>query len=143
MQRSLVLSNENSKEETTSLETIREMAKLTMISNRINDIQARNLKMYPFVFFDGVKSAHIDYDFSTKSLVDTEEDQKNMQIKYQLKPETKNFKVIYRLDIDQENGNTNLDRRFEALKASIANLFWSGIAIEVYFNGKIAYKSVE
>ena len=135
------MSDDNSPEEIKSLETVREMAKLTMVSNRINELQAKNLKMYPFVFFDGVKTAHIDYDFSAESLIGAEEDNKNIQIKYHLTPQTKNFKVIYKLDIDQEKGNSNIDKRFEALSASIANLFWTGILVEVYFNDKIAYTS--
>lgn len=135
------MSDDNSPEETKSLETIREMAKLTMVSNRINAMQTRNLQLYPFVFFDGVKSARIDYDFSSQSLVEASEDKENIQIKYQLKPEIRNFKVIYYLDIEQDKGNNNLDRRFEALNGSITNLFWSGILVEVHFNDKMVYTS--
>ena len=129
----------NSPEETESLQTLREMAKLTMVSNRISEIQEYNLKMYPYIFFDGVKSARIEYDFSTQSIINTEEDKKNVQIQYQLKPDTKNFKVTYFLYIDENKGNDQLEKRFEALKTSISTLFWSGIATEVYFNDRIVY----
>lgn len=122
-------------------ETIREMARLTMFSNRINPLQERNLKMYPFVFFSGVKTARIDYDFSIQNLVNIEEDSKNVQLKYQLKPNVSNFKVIYSLDIDEGRDNDNIDKRFEALRSSITTLFWSGISVEVLFNGKKVYAS--
>ena len=117
------------------------MAKLTMVSNRINDVQERNLKMYPFIFFDGVTSARIDYDFSVTPLVSAEEDKKNLDIQYNLRAETNNFKVIYYLDIDQNKGNNDLDKRFQALHASINTLFWNGILVEVYFNNNMVYTS--
>src|ERR1017187_6508651 len=117
------------------------MAKLSLVSNRINEIQLKNLQTYPFVFFNGVHAARIDYDFSNKSLVGTSEDEKNLEISYQVNPQTRNFKVIYHLDIDENENNANLDKRFDTLCNSISNLFWRGILVEVYFNDNRVYTS--
>lgn len=127
--------------DTKTHETIRDMAKLSLVSNRINEIQLKNLQTYPFVFFNGVNTASIDYDFSNKSLVSTSEDEKNLEISYQVKPQSRNFKVLYYLDIDENADNSNLDKRFETLRNSISNLFWRGILVEVYFNDKKVYTS--
>lgn len=111
-----------------TIETIREMAKLSVLSNKINPIQEKNMKMFPLVFFNGVKSVTIDYDLSYKKTVDDE-------------PVSAKPSVSYSIDLDETQANDFLDRRFEALETSIRNLFFKDTSIEVYFNGKIVYKS--
>lgn len=118
------MSNENDQIE----QTIREMAKLTMLSNKINEIQEKNLKMFPLVFFNGVRKVVIDYDLTVnKTLDDT--------------PATTNSWVHYDLTIDETQENPKLDFRFEHLEKNVRNLFWNNVKIKVLFNDRIVFES--
>jgi hypothetical protein len=110
----------------TEVETIKEMAKLSLVFNKINDIQIKNLQMFPLIFFNGVKSATIDYDFSND---------------FGLSGDAKknSFLVSYKLNIDETAENSNLDKRFDALANSVRGLFWNGIKVEVFFNEKLVF----
>jgi len=126
----------------TTQETVREMAKLALASNRISDIQEKNLKIYPFVFFNGVLSAKIDYDFTNNQNVETEIDKENLDIKYKFqKLDTRHFHVAYRLSIDEKVENDQLEKRFEMLDKSIKALFWKETKVSVYFNDILKYES--
>ena len=121
---------------------LREMAKFSISNNKISEVHVRNLKMYPLVFFNGVKSARIDYDITNHSTVDYEIDPKAIEITYKFnKPHTDNFKISYYLEIEESAENDNLEKRFEALEKSIATLLWNGIPLEVFFNNKSVYVS--
>jgi|GEM_PF-2640723 len=125
-------------------EVVNKMAQLSISTNMINQIQQENLKMYPFVFFNGIKSVKIDYDLTSLSRVETENDPKNLNITYKFDtPITEHFCIVYDLEIDESQDNGNLDKRFEALEKSISTLFWNGIFVEVNFNGKNVHKSVK
>ena len=121
-------------------ETIKKMAQFSISTNKINEIQQKNLQMYPFVFFNGVKSAKIEYDLTNHSSVDYDTDPKTLDIKYKFnKPKTDNIKIVYRLEIDLNEPNDHLDKRFEALEKSIETLLWKNIPLEVLFNDKKVY----
>lgn len=126
---------------------IREMAKLSLASNRISEVQEKNLKMYPLIFFNGVQKAEIDYDFTNNQTVETEEDRKNLEIKYKFnKLDTKHFRVSYYLTAeDTLTGftahNEHMDKRFKALEDSVRNLFWKETKVEVFINGSKEYES--
>ena len=118
------------------------MAKLSIYSQKINEVQLKNLKMYPFVFFDGVKAARIDYDFSNNTVWDTEEDAKNENIAYKAGPiDTSHFRVSYYLTIDETCENISMDKRFEAIEASVRNLFWKDVKVQVYLNDALKFES--
>lgn len=121
-------------------ETLKKMAQFSISTNKINDIQQRNLQYFPFVFFNGVKTARIEYDLINHSSVDYDTDPKTLEIVYKFnKPKTDNFKIVYDLEMEPWAVNEQLDKRFDALEKSIATLLWKGIPIEVHFNGKKAY----
>jgi len=121
---------------------IREMAKLSLLSNKISPIQEKNLKIFPFIFFDGVQSVKIDYDFSNNQTVETEEDIKNLEISYKINQlETKHFRVTYYLTIDQEPDSLLINNRFFALENSVRNLFWKETKVEVFINNELKYQS--
>ncbi len=106
---------------------ISEMARLTVLSNKINPVQEKNMSMWPLVFFNGVKSVKIEYDLSkTKNMDDG--------------PETNNSIISYRITID-ESDNHHLDNRFKAIEKAARDLFWKEVAVEIYFNNKIVFKS--
>lgn len=107
---------------------IREMAKLTILSNRINDVQEKNLKMFPLICFEGIQSVRIDYDFSRARPAENE-------------PDISASIVSYYLNIPQSPKMEDLEKRFEALEKCVRNIFWQDVKVEVYINDKIVYKS--
>lgn len=130
---------------TTALETAQEiaqeMARLTLLTNKLNDVQLQNIKMFPFVFFDGVNEVAIDYDLSNNTIIDTEEDTKNLEIDYKFSSETNHLRVTYHLTIDQAIQQTHMHTRFMALEGSIRNLLWKEIKVQVFINGVKAFES--
>lgn len=132
----------------TTEEQIREMAKLTLLTNKINPIQEKNLKMYPLIFFNGVKSAKIDYDLSSEQLIDSlesvdkKEDHHELNIKYQFnKAETRHLRVSYHLEIEENADNHTIDARYSAITQAVQNLLFKEINVQVYINLKLAYES--
>jgi hypothetical protein len=111
------------------------MAKLTIFSNKISDVQEKNLKTWPFVFFEGVKSVMIDYDL--QRIDDITLDDKNLSIN---KPRSNNY-VKYTLMIDENVSNSNIERRYSALESSVRGLFWKNVVVEIVFNDRTVYKS--
>lgn len=129
-----------SSDESDVKETLKKMAQFSISTNKINEVQEKNLKMYPFVFFNGVKSARIEYDLINHSNVDYDTNPKTFEIVYRFnKPKTDNFKLIYDLEMETSANNEHLEKRFEALEKSVATLLWKGIPLEVHFNGKKVY----
>lgn len=119
-----------------------EMATLTALSNRISDKQAYNLKLYPYVYFDGLDEVRVQYDLSNKAdvLEDAATD------KLIISEPTKNLSVSYYLTFNQEaehKENPNKEARFKALEKAVRNLFWNSVSVEVYFGDAIVYKSVK
>ena len=108
----------------TTLEKLREMAQLTAMSGRINEVQEKNLKNFPMVFFDGVSEAKIDYDLSP--ITTNEEGTGIIYLGAHVK---------YSLTLN-ENENKDLNKRFKALESSVRTLFWSDLKVELYLNGK-------
>ena len=121
-----------------TLSLLSEMAALTALSGRINEVQERNLKMFPLVFFNDVLECRVDYDLSHKS--DVVEDE--LTNKLIINAPTRNCYVAYYLTLD-EAANTDLDKRYMALEKSVRTLFWSDVVVEVYMNGQIKYKSMK
>lgn len=125
-------------------EIVRKMAQFSISTNQINEIQEKNLKMYPLVCFNGVKSIKIEYDLTNNSKVEYDTNPKTMEIVYKFdKPVTDNFRIVYNLEIDETQDNSNLDARLDYLEKCVHNLFWKGIPIEVFFNGKSVHKSTK
>jgi hypothetical protein len=119
-------------------ELLAEMARLTALSNRISEVQEKNLKLYPLVFFNKVLEVKVNYDLTSKA--DILEDSTTDKII--INAPSKNHFVAYHLVLD-ESENQDLDKRFSALEKSVRNLFWNDVSVEVYFNGQIKYKSIK
>ena len=124
-------------------EQVREMAKLTLLTNKLNPIQEKNLKMYPLVFFNGIKSAKMDFDLSNdQMLVDSNENKTDLEITYQFnKAETRHLRVSYHLEIDEAADNNSIDARYSAITQAVRNLLFKEIKIQVFINTKLAYES--
>jgi len=108
-------------------EILRDMARLTALSGRISEVQIKNLQMFPLVFFNSVEQVKVEYDLIPIKAMDDS-------------PTFSNSLVSYYLTLS-ESDNTDLDKRFSALEASVRQLFWSDVKVEVYFNDQIKYKS--
>lgn len=111
-------------------EKIRDMAKLSILANRISEIQEKNLKTYPFVFFNEVKSVTIDYNLGR---MQTKQASKEKEIKW-------DTWISYYLELD-ESSNPNQDKRFSSLEDAARTLFWNDLTVRVYFNNKKVYES--
>lgn len=103
-------------------EEIKEMARLTMLSNKLNEIQTKNLQLYPYVFFEGVKKGTITYDLEcspTESATDR-----------QMKTH-----VSYTIEIDENTPVTFEQKRIDALKIAVRTLFWNDLTVNVELIG--------
>jgi len=105
---------------------LKERAQLAVLANRISDFHAENLRKFPFVFFDNIKSASIDYDFGHA----VNEAKKEVQ---------HGSRVCYRFTGPVEG--ENMEKRFQALEAAVRNLFWRDVKVEVYINDEKKYES--
>jgi hypothetical protein len=125
---------------------IREMAKLSLLSNRINPIQEKNLKLFPLVFFNDVKSATVEYDFHHNRPIDFELNKEAMEIQYKFNDlERTHFKVTYRVEFGEDGlfSNPNITARYDALEAAVRGLFWKNTTVVVYFGDNKAFESVK
>lgn len=107
---------------------LKDMAALTVLSNKINPIQEKNLKMFPLVFFDGVKKVTIKYDLSSRK---DETDS----------PAVNNSFVIYDLEGDRAALEDKFEVRFYHLEQAVRQLFWNDIRVRLRFNGELVKES--
>jgi len=104
------------------LEEIKEMARLTMLSNKLNAIQEKNLQAYPYVFFEGVKKGTIVYDLECG--LDTPAMERQAKTH-----------VTYTIEIDTDTVITFQQKRIDALKIAVRTLFWSDLTVNVEIVG--------
>lgn len=107
---------------------LKEMAQLSLLANRISETQEKNLKLWPFAFFEGVKVVRINYDLGHG----VNEESKEVH--------HRSF-VGYYLTLDEKANEPFLDKRFKTLEESVRALFWKDIVIKVHFNNKLVYES--
>jgi hypothetical protein len=127
------------------------MAKLSILENKLNDIQLKNLKMFPLIFFNGVSQAEIEYDLSiSKPSVDfdiehekvlNDKEPNKLDAKYSFDRPTHKSMVEYKLTIDENQINDFLDNRFLALEKAVRSLFWKEVRIIILFNDKKVYET--
>ena len=89
-----------------------------MFFGRVPETHVKNLQSAPFIYFDGVKEANVDYDLDTKA---------------------KNWFVKYDLILDKEADY--LKERSAGLEKAIRLLFWKEVVLHIAINGKEVYKS--
>jgi hypothetical protein len=106
---------------------VTEMAKAAVLSDRLNEIQERNLKLYPLVFFEAVRTAEIDYDFSAR--------RDPGDAKKKAPP-----RVAYNLRLD-ESRNPDADKRFKLLELAVRRLLWKDLVVKLSFNGTLKFES--
>jgi hypothetical protein len=96
---------------------LEEHKKLAMLSNNLSDFQLENLKTYPFIVFDSIESAKIEYDVHLK-------DNRTSVVKYHIK----STKEVDTLNFVSE--------RVSSLKQWVRKLLWNEIVVEVFYNDK-------
>ena len=96
-----------------------DITKLGLFLGRVSEVHLKNLKSFPWIFFNGLSQVGLDYDIaSTKEGVSS---------------------VSYDLAVGQENDN--LPKRYQALEAAVRSLFWKDVKVAVSINGKEVFKS--
>jgi hypothetical protein len=121
---------------------VKDMARLSILEDKLNDIQVHNLRMFPLIFFNGVTEARIEYDFKhERSVVEYEKDVKKLEIKYKFhKPDT-DHSIAYHISLDEKQDNSHLEKRFFAIEKAVRDLLWKNITVSVFFNEKLVYES--
>ncbi|HEY5235634.1 MAG TPA: hypothetical protein VIJ14_05610 [Rhabdochlamydiaceae bacterium] len=99
--------------------SIQDLTKLVLFSGRISEVHVRNLKSFPWIFFNFVKECHLDYGFAKAK-------------------EEESF-VHYRLNI--EGDNDGLPKRYQALESAVRSLFWKEVKVKVSINDQEVFKS--
>ena len=102
-----------------SQEKVRELAKLSILSDRISEFHKKNMEAFPQILFTGFKEAAIEYD---------------------LKRGNKNY-VNYNISLEPGSENTLLEKRLETLDKCIKNLFWKEVSTSITLNGKKVFNS--
>lgn len=100
--------------------SIQELNKLIMFSGKISEIHVKNLQSFPFIFFNGLVEAKLDYSVSTGN---------------------SDSQTIFNYDLTIDGENDNMDKRYKALESAIRNLFWKEAKVKVMINGLEVYKS--
>ena len=99
----------------TKTPSIQELNSLGVFSGRISEIHIKNMQSFPFIYFNSVQEAKLDYDIS--------------QIK-----DGKSY-VHYDLKLKKKD-NDFMEKRFLGLEGAIKTLFWKEIKLKLSINGK-------
>jgi hypothetical protein len=120
-------------------ELVKEMAKLTITTGKVNPIQEYNMKMYPFVFLEGVKTISVDFDLRSTPIIDTSSKDGDTVFSIE-KPNVEDMYVNYNIAVDEEFFEINKEiNRLQGIEKSIHNLFWTGIKVKIVINNEIVY----
>ena len=114
--------------DTSVYQQLKEMARLTILSGKVNDIQLNSLQRFPLVMLNGVRSSTVTYDLAHREFGDNAAFKSNSSVEYQI-------------DIDEERENDHLTKRLEYIEKSVRSLFWNDIAVTIYFNNKKVFES--
>lgn len=101
--------------------SIQDLTKLVMFTGRLSEVHIKNLKAFPWIFFNDLTEVKIDYS------IETTDKSKPTMFSYDLS-----------LNIDT---NYHMHKRYEALEFAIRSLFWKEVKIEIKINGQEMYKS--
>lgn len=111
---------------------LKELAQLSLLANKISETQIKNLQMFPFVFFEGVKEVRIDYDLGHGS-------DKDKEVKH--RPFMDYYLTMSKDDLEINRINIGLERRSKALEFSVRELFWNDIKVKVFVGPDMIYES--
>ncbi len=100
--------------------SLKDLTSLGVFSGRISEVHMINLKNFPWIFFNGLKEAAMDYD------IDHMREDKAI--------------VHYDLTIDIENDH--IQERCMAIESAVRSLFWKEMTVVISINKEEVFKSV-
>lgn len=101
--------------------SLEDLTKLVMFTGRVSEVHLENLKRFPFIFFNNIVDAELNYSIETTD-------------------KAKSSIFSYTLSMPWEF-NDNLDKRYKALESAVRSLFWKEVKIELKINDVEVYKS--
>lgn len=108
---------------------VQEHKQMTMFSGKLSDFQLENLNKWPFIVFNDLDSAKIEYDFEKKVKITDEDEEKFDAIHA--------GKIKFNLFFDKKpSKNKDLDKRIDTIKAWTKFLFWSDTKVTVNIKAK-------
>lgn len=93
-----------------------------MFFGRIPETHIKSLQSYPWIFFNDLTEAKLDYSVETTD-------------------KSKPTLFVYDLISNPVNNNDQLDKRCKALEDSVRKLFWKEAKIQIKLNGEEVFKS--
>jgi hypothetical protein len=100
---------------------IGDLTKLMMFFGRISEVHMKNLQSYPYIFFNEIEAAQLDYNVATAD-----------------KSEPTIFSYTLLLNLE---ANDQLEKRYKALEDAVRKLFWKEARIKVTVNMEEVYES--
>lgn len=101
--------------------SIEDLTKLTLFFGKVSEVHLKNLKSFPFIYFNQISEAKLDYSVATRG-------------------EEGDTLFSYDLSLDLAH-NDHVDKRYKALESAIRSLFWKEAKVLIKINGKEVYKS--
>ena len=98
-----------------------DLTKLMLFFGRLPEPHIKSLESYPFIFFNDLKEAKLDYSVETTD-------------------KTKPTLFSYDLTLNLAT-NDQLPKRYKALEDAVRKLFWKEAKIKVIIHGNEVYKS--
>ena len=92
------------------------MRKLTLITGQLSEVQIKNLKMYPLIYFDDVKEVTMSYDIVTDPAAALP---------------GKGSQILYEIEFNEDANPSMIDKRMMALRSSVQFILWSNVTVVV------------
>lgn len=99
----------------------KDLTKLMLFFGRIPEPIVKAMQSFPFIFFNDLKEAKLDYSVATKK-------------------EEGSTLFKYDLSLPLES-NESMDKRCKALEQAIRSQFWADAKVKITVNEKEVYKS--
>lgn len=98
----------------------KELKKLMIVSGRLPETHWKTIQSYPFIFFNDVSEAKLEYSVAIKP--------------------SEHTVFHYELSTNIESNNC-IEKRYKGIEKAIKDLFWKEAQIKISINGQEVYKS--
>ena len=99
--------------------SLKDVNSLGVFFGRLSEVHVKNMEAFPFIYFNDLKEAHIDYDIANK----------------------KGDTSLVTYDLKMGSVNDHLEKRYKALEEAVRALFWKEVKLGIKINGEEVYKS--
>lgn len=100
--------------------TLEDMRKITMLTGQLSSVHEQNLQTWPYIAFESVENAEIDYDLSKAYFEEVGQN-----------------RIEFNLKIAQSQ--EQVENRCKCLASWVRDMFWKEIAVTVKINGAKVY----